>query len=31
MQIMFEVERKADVVIVDNKDVTALNTTNGGP
>lgn len=29
MQIMFEVERKADVVIVDNKDV-PLNTTNGG-
>lgn len=28
MQIMFEVERKADVVIVDNKDV-SLNTTNG--
>lgn len=30
MQIMFEVERKADVVIVDNKDV-SLNTINGGP
>lgn len=29
MQIMFEVERKPDVVIVDNKDV-SLNTTNGG-